>query len=69
MKEGVIAGAGLDMYEHEPAAHPGMVKMVNVVLAPHLGLATLEVRIKMSLQVAGDDVAFLEGREPPDRIA
>lgn len=69
LKEGVIAGAGLDVYEHEPAAHPGLVKMENVVLAPHLGSATLEVRTKMALQVAGSVVAFLEGRKPPDRIA
>lgn len=69
LKEGVIAGAGLDVYEHEPEVHPELVTMENVVLAPHLGSATLEVRTKMSLQVAGNVVAFLEGGEPPDRIA
>ena len=66
--EGLIAGAGLDVYEREPEAHAELLEMQNVVLAPHLGTATREVRTRMSLLVAENIIAFLEGREPPNRV-
>jgi len=68
LREGLIAGAGLDVYEHEPAVDPGLIDLDNVVLAPHLGTATVEVRDRMSLLVAENVVAFLDGREPPHRL-
>lgn len=68
LDEGRIAGAGLDVYEREPQVHPGLLEMQKVVLAPHLGTATREVRTRMSLLVAENVIAFLEGREPPNRV-
>jgi glyoxylate reductase len=68
LSEGRIAGAGLDVYEREPEAHPGLLEMQNVVLAPHLGTATREVRTRMALLVAENVLAFLEGRESPNRV-
>ncbi len=68
LDEKLIAGAGLDVYEHEPQVHSGLLKMKNVVLAPHLGTATDEVRTKMSLLAAENVVAFLDGRRPPNRV-
>ncbi|MBU1742212.1 MAG: D-glycerate dehydrogenase [Proteobacteria bacterium] len=68
LQEGLIAGAGLDVYEQEPAVDPGLIGLDNVVLAPHLGSATIEVRDRMSLLVAESVVAFLDGREPPHRL-
>jgi glyoxylate reductase len=68
LDEKLIAGAGLDVYEHEPQVHSGLLKMKNVVLAPHLGTATVEVRTKMSLLAAENVISFLDGRRPPNRI-
>jgi glyoxylate reductase len=61
---GQIAGAALDVYEDEPRVHPGLPALENVVLAPHLGSATTQTRIRMA-QVAVDNVAaVLTGGEP-----
>lgn len=68
LNEKLIAGTGLDVYEHEPQVHSGLLKMKNVVLTPHLGTATHEVRTKMSLLVAENVIAFLDGRKPPNRV-
>jgi len=68
LDEKLIAGAGLDVYEHEPQVHSGLLKMKNVVLAPHLGTATVEVRTKMSLLAAENVISFLDGRRPPNRV-
>lgn len=68
LHEGVIAGAGLDVYEHEPRVHPRLLTLENVVLAPHLGSATLETRIAMGERVIANLEAFFAGREPPDRV-
>jgi lactate dehydrogenase-like 2-hydroxyacid dehydrogenase len=68
LDEKLIAGAGLDVYEHEPQVHSGLLKMKNVVLAPHLGTATDEVRTKMSLLAAENVISFLDGRRPPNRV-
>jgi lactate dehydrogenase-like 2-hydroxyacid dehydrogenase len=64
-----IAGAGLDVYEDEPAIPEGLTKLENVVLLPHLGSATEETRTAMGMKVVENISAFFDGRDPPDRIA
>jgi glyoxylate reductase len=61
---GVIAGAGLDVFEHEPEIHPGLLGLENVVLLPHLGSATLETRTAMAVLAARNVVAVLAGETP-----
>jgi glyoxylate reductase len=68
LRSGTIAGAGFDVYEHEPALTPGLVELDNVVLLPHVGSATLETRIKMASLAAENLHAGLEGRVPPNLI-
>jgi glyoxylate reductase len=63
LQTGKIAGAGLDVYEHEPAIHPELAAMHNVVLLPHLGSATQETRIRMG-QVCLDNIAAVLGGRP-----
>jgi glyoxylate reductase len=58
---GEIAGAGLDVFEHEPKVHPGLFGMNNVVLVPHLGSATVETRAAMSELAARNAVAAIAG--------
>ena len=62
LREGWIAGAGLDVYEHEPRITPALIEMPNVVLLPHLGSATVETRTRMSLLAAENLLAILAGR-------
>lgn len=64
-----IAGAGLDVYEHEPRVTSGLLQLENVVLFPHLGSGTLETRVAMGMRVADNLDAFFAGEAPPDRIA
>ena len=64
LRDAVIAGAGLDVYEHEPAVHPGLLELENVVLLPHLGSATVETRTAMAVLAARNVVAVLAGGEP-----
>jgi glyoxylate reductase len=64
LRDGVIAGAGLDVYEHEPSVHPGLLELENVVLLPHLGSATLETRTAMGVLAARNAVAVLRGEDP-----
>jgi lactate dehydrogenase-like 2-hydroxyacid dehydrogenase len=68
LRNRVIAGAGLDVYEHEPHVHEALVSLENVVLLPHLGSATLETRIAMGMRVAENLDLFFEGSEPRDRV-
>jgi glyoxylate reductase len=63
-----IAGAGLDVFEHEPKVHPDLKKMKNVVIVPHLGSATVEVREEMANIVVDNILALLEGRQPPNIV-
>ncbi len=64
LKNKQIAGAGLDVYEEEPKLKPGLAELDNVVLAPHLGSATVETRTKMSLMAAENIVAVLNNQKP-----
>ncbi len=64
LKEKKIAGAGLDVYEHEPRVSPELVAMPNVVLTPHLGSAVLDLREGMARVVVDNTLALIEGREP-----
>jgi glyoxylate reductase len=63
-----IAGAGLDVFEHEPKVDPALRGLRNVVLAPHLGSATAEVREEMADIVADNILAFLEDKPPPNCV-
>jgi glyoxylate reductase len=63
-----IAGAGLDVFEHEPKVSAGLKTMKNVVLVPHLGSATVEVREEMANIVVDNILALLEGRPPPNIV-
>jgi lactate dehydrogenase-like 2-hydroxyacid dehydrogenase len=69
LREGAIAGAGLDVYEGEPEIPPELRELDNVVLLPHLGSATLETRTAMGMLVLDNLQAYLDGREPPCRVA
>ncbi len=61
---GRLAGAGLDVYEHEPRLAPGLADLTNVVLLPHLGSATTQVRAKMAELCADNAIAIAAGRHP-----
>jgi glyoxylate reductase len=66
-----IAGAGLDVFEHEPAVNPKLVRLARagkVVLLPHMGSATLEGRVDMGEKVIVNIRTFLDGHKPPDRV-
>jgi glyoxylate reductase len=68
LRGGALAGAGLDVYEHEPDVHPGLLELDNVVLLPHLGSATVETRTAMAMLAAENAIAVLEGRHPPTPV-
>jgi glyoxylate reductase len=69
LKEGWIAGAGLDVFEQEPTPVDNpLLKLDNVVVAPHISSASLETRSQMAEMVAGNLVAFLEGKKPPNLV-
>ncbi len=61
-----IAGAGLDVFEHEPHVEPALLAMQNVVLTPHLGSAVRELRESMAHIVVDNIVALLQGKRPPN---
>ena len=68
LKENKIAGAGLDVYEHEPAISSALIDLPNVVLLPHIGSATIEGRHAMGDKVIINIQTFLDGHTPPDRV-
>ncbi|OYX89796.1 MAG: D-glycerate dehydrogenase [Caulobacter sp. 35-67-4] len=68
LARGDLAGAGLDVYEHEPAINPKLLKLPNVVLLPHMGSATVEGRIDMGEKVIVNVKTFMDGHRPPDRV-
>ena len=69
LRNRVITGAGLDVYEHEPRVPEAFLGLENVVLLPHLGSATLETRVAMGMRVAENLERFFAGLEPRDRVA
>ena len=66
LKTGAIAGAGLDVYEREPHVHPELPSLGNVVLTPHIGTATREMRAEIASIVVHNIEAFLRGDRPPN---
>jgi lactate dehydrogenase-like 2-hydroxyacid dehydrogenase len=68
LKDGTIAGAGLDVYEAEPKVSEELLSMENVVLLPHLGSATLETRVAMGMRVVDNLKAFFAGETPRDKV-
>ena len=68
LANGEIAGAGLDVFEHEPAVNPKLLALDNVVLLPHMGSATHEGRIDMGEKVLINIKTFVDGHAPPDRV-
>jgi glyoxylate reductase len=65
LRDGRLGGAGLDVYEHEPALTPGLTELANVVLLPHLGSATTQVRARMAALSADNAIAIARGLLPP----
>ncbi len=68
LRDKEIAGAGLDVFEHEPAINPKLRQLDNVVLLPHMGSATIEGRIDMGEKVIINIKTFVDGHRPPDRV-
>ncbi len=68
LKARKLAGAGLDVYEREPAVHPGLIAMPNVVLAPHIASATVRTRSEMSAMAARNMATAVRGGRPPNLV-
>jgi glyoxylate reductase len=68
LRDGVIAGAGLDVFEREPIVHEGLLGLENVALIPHLGSATIETRTAMGVLAARNAIAVLAGDTPPSPV-
>jgi glyoxylate reductase len=71
LEDGKLAGAGLDVFEHEPSVNPSLLKLAEagkVVILPHMGSATIEGRIDMGEKVIINIRAFFDGHRPPDRV-
>ena len=64
LKKGKIAGAGLDVFEKEPRLYPGLAKLENVVLLPHIGSATLDTRGQMAVAAVKNAITMLRGKSP-----
>ena len=68
LRDRELAGAGLDVFEHEPAINPKLRELPNVVLLPHMGSATIEGRVDMGEKVLINIKTFTDGHRPPDRV-
>ncbi len=68
IEAGQIAGAGLDVFEHEPAVNPRLMASDNVVLLPRMGSATIEGRQEMDDKVVINIRTFVDGHTPHDRV-
>lgn len=68
LSEDVIAGAGLDVFEFEPKISPGLIKLQNVILTPHIASASIEARKEMSEIVAKNIIEFFNGKEPTNKV-
>jgi glyoxylate reductase len=69
LRAGTIRGAALDVFEHEPEVHPGLLELDNVVLIPHLGSATVETRTAMAELAARNALTVLRGDAPLTPVA
>jgi glyoxylate reductase len=68
LKKKKIGGAGLDVYENEPALTPGLAELENVILLPHVGSGTLETRYRMANMAVKNLIAGLSGEVPPNLV-
>ncbi|HET7875169.1 MAG TPA: NAD(P)-dependent oxidoreductase, partial [Methylomirabilota bacterium] len=68
LKEGWIAGAGLDVFEAEPTVNPALIGLTNVTLAPHIASASHDTRMKMAALAVENCLAVLEGKTPPTPV-
>jgi glyoxylate reductase len=68
LRAGELSGAGLDVFEHEPAVNPKLLELDNVVLLPHMSSATIEGRVDMGEKVLINIKTFVDGHAPPDRV-
>ena len=71
LENGKLAGAGLDVFEHEPAVDSRLIKLAKsgkVVILPHMGSATVEGRVEMGEKVIINIRAWMDGHKPPDRV-
>jgi glyoxylate reductase len=71
LEAGELAGAGLDVFEHEPSVSPKLIKLAKagkVTLLPHMGSATTEGRVDMGEKVIINIRTFMDGHKPPDRV-
>jgi len=68
LEAGKLAGAGLDVFEHEPKITAKLLALPNVVALPHMGSATIEGRIEMGEKVIVNIKTFMDGHAPPDRV-
>lgn len=68
LAEGLLAGAGLDVFAAEPRVHPDLLELPNVVLLPHIGSATVQTRTRMCTLAAENAVALLRGERPPNPV-
>jgi glyoxylate reductase len=71
IEAGDVAGAGLDVFEHEPAVNPKLLKLARagkVIVLPHMGSATIEGRVDMGEKVIINIRTFMDGHKPPDRV-
>ena len=68
LRQNVIAGAGLDVFEQEPRVHPSLLSLPQVVLTPHIGSASVHTRRSMSMMAVENAVAALEGNRPPNLV-
>ncbi|MEN9920144.1 MAG: Glyoxylate reductase [Candidatus Parcubacteria bacterium] len=69
LRNGVISGAGLDVFEHEPELAPGLANLENVVLTPHIASASIETRDKMAVMAAENIIAVLKGEIAQNAVA
>ena len=68
LRDGQIAGAGLDVYENEPELAPGLAELENTVLLPHVASASTETRTKMAMMAVESLLAGLRGERPPNLV-
>jgi lactate dehydrogenase-like 2-hydroxyacid dehydrogenase len=68
LQTGEIFSAGLDVYEEEPIVHPTLLKLDNVILAPHIASATIHTRMEMARLAAENIVAFSKGKKAPSIV-